>query len=300
MIYDVRHITTYSYGSPVTFAQCSLRMLPGPGDGQRVLSAGLAIEPRPAVAVEHRSFFGLRVVIAQIDQKHTTLRIEARSRVEVQRGVMPTDRTGPAWESIQQQAFASRSLDPASPAHFIYPSHKVALWPDVTAYVGRSFGPGQAIIPAARDLIGRIRREFRYDPDATRVSTPLIEAFAGRHGVCQDYAHVMIAGLRGLGIPAAYVSGYIRTVTAAGQPRLEGSDASHAWVAVWCGPDDGWIGFDPTNDLVVADEHIVLGWGRDYGDVAPLGGILQGASDQDVDVAVDVIPIGYNDQYSSS
>ena len=147
-----------------------------------------------------------------------------------------------------------------------------------------------AIIQAARELIARIRREFRYDPDATRVSTPLLEAFERRHGVCQDYVHIMIAGLRGLGLPAAYISGYIRTVVPAGKPRLEGSDASHAWVGLWCGEQDGWIGFDPTNDMIAENEHVVLGWGRDYGDIAPLGGILQGAGEQTVDVAVDVIP----------
>ena len=181
-------------------------------------------------------------------------------------------------------------IDAGSPAHFIYGSQRARLWPAVTAYVEESFGSRRPIIAAARELIARIRRDFRYDPDATRVSTPLIEAFERRHGVCQDYAHIMIAGLRGLGLPAAYISGYIRTVVPTGKPRLEGSDASHAWVGLWCGGQDGWIGFDPTNDMVAENEHVVLGWGRDYGDIAPLGGVLQGAGEQEGDGAVDVIP----------
>lgn len=290
MIYDVRHVTTYTYGSPVTFAQCTLRMLPSTGAGQTVSAARLTVDPAPSSQFEHVSFFGVRTVLAQIAEPHTTLRIEARSTVDVDREIIDPSRPGPAWEEVKAAGFASPALDADSPAHFIYGSHRARIWPAVTAYVEESFGPRQPIIAAARDLIARIRREFRYDPDATRVSTPLIEAFERRHGVCQDYAHIMIAGLRGIGLPAAYISGYIRTVVPEGKRRLEGSDASHAWVGLWCGEQDGWIGFDPTNDLVAENDHVVLGWGRDYGDVAPLGGVLQGAGEQEVDVAVDVIP----------
>ena len=231
------------------------------------------------------------MAVAQIDIAHSELRIEARSMVRVERRQVAPEERGIPWDSVREQAFAIQSLEPSSPAHFIFASHLTPFWPEVTAYIAESFQPHRPIIEAARALIGRIRREFKYDPDATRVSTPLIDAFNARHGVCQDYAHIMIAGLRGLGLPAAYVSGYIRTIPPNGQPRLEGGDASHAWVALWCGPDDGWIGFDPTNNILECDDHVVLGWGRDYGDVAPLGGILQGTRDQDVDVAVDVIPI---------
>lgn len=289
MIYDVRHVTTYTYGSPVTFAQCTLRMLPSTGAGQTVSGARLTVDPAPSSQFEHVSFFGVRTVLAQIAEPHMTLRIEARSTVDVHRATIDPSRAGPGWEEVKAAGFASRSLGPDAPAHFIYASHRARLWPAVTAYVGESFGPGRPILTAARELIGRIQHDFRYDPDATRVSTPLIEAFERRHGVCQDYAHIMIAGLRGLGLPAAYISGYIRTVVPAGKPRLEGSDASHAWVGLWCGQQDGWIGFDPTNDMIAQDDHVVLGWGRDYGDVAPLGGVLQGAGEQKVDVAVDVI-----------
>jgi transglutaminase-like putative cysteine protease len=145
----------------------------------------------------------------------------------------------------------------------------------------------------------RIRDDFRFDAKATTVSTPLAEAFALRAGVCQDFAHVMIAGLRGLGLPAAYVSGYLRTRPPPGRPRLRGADASHAWVALWCGADHGagegigeggWIGLDPTNACVVRDDHIVVARGRDYGDVAPIDGIVASAGAQKLTVEVDVIP----------
>jgi transglutaminase-like putative cysteine protease len=147
------------------------------------------------------------------------------------------------------------------------------------------------VFEAACELMGRVRRDFRYDPEATEVSTPIREAFAQRHGVCQDFAHIMIAGLRGLGLPAAYVSGYLRTIPPPGQPRLEGADATHAWVMIWCGPETGWIGLDPTNDLIVGDDHIITATGRDYADVSPLDGVLVGPGSQKLDVKVDVIPV---------
>lgn len=291
MIYDVRHVTTYTYGSPVTFAQCTLRMLPTDGYGQTVLTRDLSIAPRPGAMTDHVSFFGETVFLAQIDTPHEELRIEARSRVDVHRRRLEPSHRGQPWEEVREQAFAIQSLAPRSPAHFLFPTGRTPLWPVVTRYVRESFPARRPVVEGARELIGRIRRDFRYDPDATRVSTPLIEAFEARHGVCQDYAHIMIAGLRGLGLPAAYVSGYIRTVPLDGKAKLQGSDASHAWVALWCGPQDGWLGFDPTNNIVENDDHVVLGWGRDYTEVAPLGGVLQGTREQKVDVAVDVIPV---------
>ena len=289
MIYDLRHVTTYRYGTPVTFAQCTLRTLPGTGPGQVVIGSSLAIDPEPAALTEHLSFFGNRVAVAQIDEEHSVLRIEARAAVAVEREV-PPDVPGAPWETVRDVAYASTSLDPGSPAQFVYPSLLVRLAEPVTGYAAESFGPGRPIYEAARELMARIRKDFRYDPDATRVSTPLLEAFENRHGVCQDFAHIMIAGLRGLGLSAAYVSGYIRTVPPPGKQRLEGGDASHAWTALWCGVDLGWIGLDPTNDLVVRDDHIVLGNGRDYADVAPVGGRLQGAGEQEIEVEVDVVP----------
>jgi transglutaminase-like putative cysteine protease len=166
----------------------------------------------------------------------------------------------------------------------------VALVPDVTDYARSSFPSGRSALGGAFDLMQRIRRDFRFDSKATSVRTPLQEAFALRAGVCQDFAHIMIAGLRGLGIPSAYVSGYLRTIPPAGQPRLRGADASHAWVSVWCG--DGWIGLDPTNGIVMCDDHIVVARGRDYTDVSPIDGIVSSSGAQKLKVEVDVVPDG--------
>jgi transglutaminase-like putative cysteine protease len=161
----------------------------------------------------------------------------------------------------------------------------------VTAYAAASFPSGAGVLVGAVDLMHRIRSEFRYDPKATVISTPLKEVFEKRHGVCQDFAHVMIAGLRGLGLPAAYVSGYLRTIPPPGKERLQGADATHAWVSLWCGAELGWIGLDPTNDLLVENDHIILGVGRDFADVSPVDGIIVGSPKQKLGVAVDVVVV---------
>ncbi|MDX7952967.1 transglutaminase family protein [Lichenihabitans sp. Uapishka_5] len=289
MRYAIRHITTYRYGAPVTFAQCTLVLQPRGGPGQQVEETALAILPRPATRATHQAFFGHAVTSVQITAPHRELRIEATSTVVVDRP--PPSHEGPAWEAIVAAARRWPSLAAEAPAHFLFPSPMVPLVDGVTAYVGEDFVAGRPVLTAGFATARRIRREFRYDPDATQVTTPLAEAFAARHGVCQDYAHILIAGLRGLGLPARYVSGYIRTVPPLGQPRLEGADATHAWVDLWCGPDLGWVGLDPTNAILAGDDHIVLATGRDYADVAPVGGILLGASGQTVDVNVDVVPL---------
>jgi transglutaminase-like putative cysteine protease len=171
----------------------------------------------------------------------------------------------------------------------VFASSLVPVLGPVTAYAAVSFAPGKGIVVGAVDLMHRIRNDFKYDPKATVISTPLKEVFEKRHGVCQDFAHVMIAGLRGLGLPAAYVSGYLRTIPPPGKPRLQGADATHAWVSVWCGAEIGWIGFDPTNDLLVENDHIILAVGRDFSDVSPVDGIIVGSRKQKLAVAVDVL-----------
>ena len=147
------------------------------------------------------------------------------------------------------------------------------------------------MVASASDLMRRLNQDFAYDSKATEISTPLGDVFAKRRGVCQDFAHIMISGLRGLGLPAAYVSGYLRTTPLPGKPRLQGADATHAWVSVWCGADIGWIGLDPTNDLMVGSDHVVLAVGRDYTDVSPVDGIIVGSRKQKLTVEVDVVPV---------
>jgi transglutaminase-like putative cysteine protease len=291
VIYDIRHVTTYSYESPVSFARCSLRLEPRSGDGQQLVSHSVEIRPRPAERTVRRDFFGTHTESVLIETAHRNLRIDSRSRVSVSRQALGRTTQSPPWESVRDVAFEASSLGPASPVGYVFASTLVPVQPPVTAYAVVSFAPGTGILAGSVDLMHRIRRDFKYDPKATVISTPLKEVFEKRHGVCQDFAHVMIAGLRGLGLPAAYVSGYLRTIPPPGKPRLQGADATHAWVSVWCGAEIGWVGFDPTNDLLVENDHIILAVGRDFSDVSPVDGIIVGSRKQKLAVAVDVLLI---------
>jgi transglutaminase-like putative cysteine protease len=290
VIYDIRHVTLYEYGSTVTFSHCALRLLPHDEPGQKVLATKLSIDPSPRELIERSCFFGNRVTSLTISTPHRRLTVEAKATVDITREPAPEPQTTPLWETVREAASNSASLGPDSPAHFLAPSRFVPRFRPTADYAAESFPPGRPVLEAAMDLMHRMRNDFTYDPKATVVSTPLWEAFEKRSGVCQDFAHIMIAGLRGIGLPAAYVSGYIRTIPPEGKERLEGADATHAWVALWCGEEIGFIGLDPTNCLLVGDDHISLARGRDYADISPVAGIVLGAGDQEIDVKVDVVP----------
>ena len=289
MIYDIRHLTTYEYASSVAFSHCALRLLPIAGPGQSVIDTSIEIAPRPVEMAERTCFFGNRVTSITIESPHRVLTIDTRSTVDVQRAPPPNALATPPWGAVRDEACAIDSLDSLSPAHFVHASRLVPDCSAAAEYAQRSFAASGPILAAAIDLMRRIRDDFRYDPKATLVSTPLSEVFEKRRGVCQDFAHVMIAGLRALGFPAAYISGYLRTNPPAGSPRLAGADASHAWVSLWCGKNVGWVGLDPTNAMLIGDDHIVLARGRDYADISPVSGIILSSGDQAVDVKVDVI-----------
>ena len=291
MIYDIRHVTSYSYESAVSFARCALRLEPKAGDGQVLISHAIEIRPRPAERAMRRDFYGTLTESVLIEAAHKHLRIDSRSRVSVERRSFDRAADSPAWEQVRELAFTAASLGPSSPVGYVFASALVPVLSPVTAYAASSFPQGGGILAGSADLMRRIRSEFKYDPKATVISTPLTEVFERRHGVCQDFAHVMIAGLRGLGLPAAYVSGYIRTIPPPGKPRLQGADATHAWVSVWCGGELGWVGFDPTNDLMIGNDHIVLAMGRDFSDVSPVDGIIVGSRKQKLRVEVDVMPV---------
>jgi transglutaminase-like putative cysteine protease len=290
MIYDIRHITTYRYDAPVSSARCTLRLLPADDGGQRVFDSGIEIAPNPSSIAQRVDFFGTRVAHVTIETAHRELRITALSRVEVERREPPAAALTPPWEEVREAAFASAALGPRAPGHFLYPSRLIPLHEPATAYAEASFRPGRPVVEAAAELMQRIRADFKYDPKATAVTTPLSEAFAARGGVCQDFAQIMIAGLRGVGLPAAYVSGYIRTIPPAGKPRLVGADASHAWASLWCGEIFGWLDFDPTNATLAGNDHIVIARGRDYADVSPIDGVILASGKQTLAVSVDVAP----------
>jgi transglutaminase-like putative cysteine protease len=290
VIYDIRHVTTYSYESPVSFARCSLRLQPKDGDGQKLMSHTVDIKPQPRERTERTDFFGIRTESIVIGTAHRLLKIDAKSRVDVIRVAPSRDAPSPGWESVRESAFATNNLKASSPVGYMFASPLAPILLPITDYARTSFIEGRGILQCAADLMWRIRTDFAYDTKATEISTPLGEVFQKRRGVCQDFAHIMIAGLRGLGLPAAYVSGYLRTIPPPGQPRLQGADATHAWVAVWCGEENGWIGFDPTNDLMVGGDHVTLAIGRDYTDVSPVDGVIVGSRKQKLTVEVDVVP----------
>lgn len=289
MIYNIRHLTAYSYDRTVASARLVLRVTPRDEDGQRTAAFTLKISPEPLSIDTERDFYGNTVDIVTIDTEHQELSIEAVSTVELtHQAALPL--AGAPWEEVSNAALLSRDLTGSAPAHFMFASPRIQLSPDVTAYARESFKPGRGILEATRDLMRRIPKDFAYKPAATDINTPLTEAFAQRQGVCQDFAHIMIAGLRGLGLPAAYVSGYIRTIPPPGEKRLEGADATHAWVSVW-GGTSGWLGFDPTNAIDVGNDHIALAVGRDFSDVSPVYGVFVGSGGTELDVEVDVIPV---------
>jgi transglutaminase-like putative cysteine protease len=291
LIYDVRHLTRYRYESPVAANTCTLRLLLRSIDGQSVIENRIDVAPRPDDWNERTDIFGNRVVRMRIEAPHRELAITSHARVEAHRLAPPAPGLTPAWEMVASDAAASASLAADSPAFALYASRLVGIFEAATDYARESFPARRPTYEAALELNARIRADFAYDTTATGVATSPADAFAKRSGVCQDFAHVMIAALRGLGLPALYVSGYIRTVAPPGKARLAGADASHAWVSVWCGQEFGWLGLDPTNAIPVGDDHIVIAHGRDYSDAAPVEGVILSSGRQKLDVAVDVIPV---------
>jgi transglutaminase-like putative cysteine protease len=291
MIYDVRQVTTYSYASKVAYAQHVLRLTPIDRAGQRVQASVLDVEPPPVGRREGHDFFGNRQTWIDLAQPHDRMVIKVAARIVVEHSQPPAPETTPAWDVVRDAVFASNDIGAGSPAHFVFPSRQVALDGDIRDYARASFPADRPILAGALDLMQRIHDDFTYEVGATTVSTAPATAFAQRRGVCQDFAHIMIAGLRGIGLPAAYVSGYLRTVPAPGAPTLQGADAMHAWVGVWCGEEAGWIGLDPTNALIAGDDHLVVAIGRDYADVAPIDGVVFASGGQRLAVAVTVTPV---------
>lgn len=292
MIYDVRQTTTCSYAAPVAQARHVLRLTPVSRDGERVHVAALQIVPQPAHRREGQDFFGNRLTWIEISEPHQTLTIKLSARVAVDAVAEPAPDTTPAWEAVREEAFATSDIGPLSPAHFLFPSRMVSLDPEIRDYVRQSFSPQRAVLDAAIELIGRLKSDIVYEIGATTVTTTPPMSFALRRGVCQDFAQIMISGLRGIGLPAAYVSGYLRSAPRTDATRLQGADAMHAWVLLWCGSAAGWIGLDPTNGIPASDEHVTLAIGRDYTDVAPMDGVILGSGGQHIDVSVAVTPAG--------
>lgn len=300
MIYDVRQTTTCTYASPVAHAHHVLRLTPVHRAGQRVHLASLQALPEPTHRREGQDFFGNRLTWIEIEAPHDRLTVKLSARIAVDPPSFPPLLAGeggvgaaaatPPWEEVREEAFATTDIGPLSPAHFLFPSRLVSLDPEITDYVRESFSPGRPIVDAAIELIGRLKADIVYEIGATTVTTAPPMSFALRRGVCQDFAHIMISGLRGIGLPAAYVSGYLRSAPRTEAARLQGSEAMHAWVLLWCGAAAGWLGLDPTNAVPAGEDHVTLAVGRDYTDVAPVDGVILGSGGQRMDVSVSVLP----------
>lgn len=292
MLYDVRQTTTYTYTVPVRVARQVLRMTPVDRAGhQHVIAHMLEILPDPAEREQGTDFFGNGVTWVTLDAPHDHLQISTRSRVEVISTALPVAEATPTVDMARAEALEIPDLSARAPCHGLFASRAVPIDGEITDWTATSFSGDRPVLEAGLELMHRIKDAFVYEPGSTIVTTPPHEAFAARRGVCQDFAQVMIAGLRGIGLPARYVSGYLRTVPPEGQTRLEGADATHAWVELWCGRQAGWIGLDPTNAIPAGDDHIILGIGRDYADVSPVDGVIVASGDHILSVGVDVIPV---------
>ncbi len=291
MKYQLVHRTKYTYEGAVTVSHHLAKLAPRTLPGQRCPWHELEIRPAPVGRGVHVDAYGNTTIYFEIEGKHEALEVTARSFVDVL-PVPPADPDGtPPWELVRDACQAEKLTPGSDAGEFRFPSPMVPAGADFAAYAKPDFPPGRPILAAAAALTERVFREFRFDPRATDVTTPVAEVLKRRAGVCQDFAHLMLACLRSLGLPARYVSGYLETAPPPGQPRLIGADASHAWVSVFCGDAIGWVDTDPTNNLLPGERHITVAWGRDFSDVSPLRGVTLGAGGQGLEVAVDVIPL---------
>ena len=264
-----------------------LHLTPRCFPGQRVLSADLAAMPAPAQVNTALDHFGNDVAWMFLDERHASFVVTLKAEVEVALAHPPRPEATMAWETVAACA-ANGGEGAWEAAEFIFDSPMIPAEPAAGVYAAACFTAGRPILAALLELNARIRREFAFKAGVTGVSTPVSRVLAQRAGVCQDFTHLVIAALRAHGLPARYISGYLRTKPPPGVTPRRGADQSHAWVGAWMGPEHGWIHLDPTNDLVVHDEHVVLAWGRDYGDISPVRGLILGGGRHTVVVGVDL------------
>lgn len=287
MKYRITHTTKYNYDAPVPVCHNVVYLTPRNTESQSCARHRLTVNPVPTTHSKRTDYFGNAVSAFSIATSHRLLQITASSSVTVQPRELPDECSTPAWEVVRDSLGSDRNVEGLATYQFAFPSPHVPLHPELADYSRESFTPGRPILEALRSLNKRLNADVKYDPKATTVSTPIMEVFKHRRGVCQDMAHLMLGGLRTLGLAARYVSGYVRTQPANGKPRLVGGDASHAWLSVYCG-DAGWIDVDPTNASFPQIEHITVAWGRDFSDVCPVAGMFIGGGDHQLVVSVDV------------
>ena len=291
MRYSITHTTTYSYSDEVSVSHHVARLQPRERPGQRCLQCEQQIEPAPAVRSKHDDYFGNGASFFAIHEPHEQLIVVVHSEVELTAVEMPSPAATTPWESVRDGIGNDPAPEALGAYEFVFDSPLIKTTAEFAAYAAESFPAQRTLLDGVIDLTRRIHEDFTFDAKATSVATPLQEVFESRRGVCQDFAQFQIACLRSLGLPARYVSGYLETNPPAGQPRLAGADASHAWVSVY-NPGAGWIDVDPTNNLVAGSRHVTLAWGRDFSDVSPIRGVILGGGEHTLRVAVDVVAAG--------
>lgn len=291
MKFEISHRTHYRYSEPVAQSQHLVHLAPRSDTRRAILRHGMIVAPAPAMRYDGEDAFGNPISILDIEEPHKDLVVEARSTIETMDPPRTDFSRTTAWDDLDAALYGRSPSSDIDVIQFRVPSRFTAPTLEFRNYAMRSFVPGRPVLSAAQDLTRRIFTDFKFDATATEVSTPITEVFRKRRGVCQDFAHLSLALLRSLRVPARYISGYILTIPPPGRPRLAGADASHAWISVWA-PETGWCDFDPTNGLVAGAGHIPFAHGRDYGDVCPISGVILGGEHHTVSVGVDVIEVG--------
>ena len=287
MIYKIVHRTTSHYRYPVSVGKHVACLRPRSLPTQQVTASHLEIKPAPASITERLDYFGNLHYFFTVQEPHKELVVESRSQVKIEPASKAPSQCELSWEDAVRLLPKDRSAAGLAAYQFAFESPRIKLRPEFAEYALQSFTPHSSLVEGLLDLTARIHGDFRFDKKVTNVRTTIDEVFEKRRGVCQDFAHFQIACLRSLHLPVRYVSGYLRTHPPPGKPRLIGADASHAWVSVYC-PGSGWIDLDPTNNVVPSTGHVTLAWGRDYGDVSPLYGVIQGGGNHVIDVSVDL------------
>ncbi|MEO8367570.1 MAG: transglutaminase family protein [Candidatus Solibacter sp.] len=289
MTYRIVHKTLYKYKTPVSVGNHVACLTPRSSAHYSCESHELVITPPPAGITHRPDYFGNLITFFTIRQPHRELCIEARSRVAIDDAAVPWPERSLPWDEVARRLRTDLTLEGLDAYQFVFESTRVRPGDEFADYAAESFPPGRPLTEALLDLTGRIHTDFRFDAKATTVRTTPEEVLRLGRGVCQDFAQLQIACLRSLGLSARYVSGYLRTYPPPGRERLVGADVSHAWLSAYC-PGAGWLDVDPTNNLIPSQSHVTLSWGRDYGDVSPVRGVILGGRDHTIDVGVDMEP----------
>jgi transglutaminase-like putative cysteine protease len=289
MKYTIQHRTWYAYAEAAPVCHNMLHLAPRQTPWQVCANYQLRIVPEPAFVARRVDWFGNNVDYFSIEGSHNGLEVTSQCVVQVSPPPKLTANESLPWETIVRQSTPEATAADLSVYQLTLRSPRVRPSTPLRDYAFPSFAAGLPLLEAIIDLTARIHRDFEFDAKATTVHTPLEELLTLRRGVCQDFAHLAIGCVRSMGLPARYVSGYLRTTPPPGKPRMVGADASHAWASVYCGPM-GWIDFDPTNDALIGESHITIAWGRDYSDVCPIQGVFVGGGEHSMGVNVDVIP----------